>query len=579
MRLRNRVKTTPRGDPRGGYVLVALLASSAIMLAALALTVPRMAVQAQRVKEETLVYRGKQYQRAIELYFRAHKKYPEEIDDLEETEGVRYLRKRYKDPLTGEDEWRLIRMGANGRFKDSLIYDLAEEVEEDGLGSAFGQSSGLSGFGGGTAQRRDAGGLASDGRPGPGGSAQERVAEQRRAALPPPPVGQFQGGARARAVRRSAAPDQTQQARYNQGFEFPEGTQPPGGEQPPQAGPGGRPVPGQPDYSAVLPSQMPMFENQPLPDPNAPFGRQGRRQPAPGPNRGAPGFGGMQPSMPIGFQTPPGAPGYGAGGAPGQFPSAPGQFPGAAGGRLRVTPGGAPAGFGAQGISSGATSIIQKLLTTPRPGGLAGLQGYAQAQQAAAGAPTAAFQEGIAGVASLVEDFGVKTYQGREMYNEWEFVYDYRKDQEGGSGAAGGAAAGLAGGTAAEAQQETTAAPYPASGAGGLGAYGAAAGLSPGTPAPGLPGYGAAPSQGTGTPGYGGPPGAAGPYLPDPDGPFPQPGEGPYGPPGTPPAGIPGAPFPYGLPPGAIDPNRPIPPVGPRPPYLPPSPNDVRRGK
>ena len=52
--------------PGAAYVLVALLASSAIMLATLALAIPRMAVQSQRIKEETLVYRGKQYQRAIE---------------------------------------------------------------------------------------------------------------------------------------------------------------------------------------------------------------------------------------------------------------------------------------------------------------------------------------------------------------------------------------------------------------------------------------------------------------------------------------------------------------------------------
>jgi hypothetical protein len=39
-----------------------------------------------------------------------------------------------------------------------------------------------------------------------------------------------------------------------------------------------------------------------------------------------------------------------------------------------------------------------------------------------------AFQEGIAGVASKAEQFGVKVYKGKNLYTEWEFVYDYRQD-------------------------------------------------------------------------------------------------------------------------------------------------------
>lgn len=563
MRSPSSVNPPPRGDSRGGYVLVALLASSAVLLAALALAVPRMAVQAQRVKEETLVYRGKQYERAIELYYRAHKKYPEKLDDLEETDGVRYLRKRYKDPLTGEDEWRLIHIGTDGRFKDSLIYDLAEEVEGDGFGAAFGGSSGLPGLGG-LAQGQDAGGLASGGRTEPDDDALKRIADRRRAAAPPPPVGQFQGGARSRAVRRSAAPDQTQQARYGQGFEFPVGAQAADGQPQPGGGPGGRQPPPPTDYSAVLPSQIPMYENQPpLPDPNAPFGRQGR-QPARGPNRGPPGFSGLRPSAAVGGLPRPGSPGYGTGAAPaGQFPAAPGG--------LQVTVGGPSAAFGAQGISTGATSIIQRLLTTPRPGGLAGLQAYGQAQQPEdAASPPAAFQEGIAGVASRVEDFGVKTYKGREIYSEWEFVYDYRKDAANG-GAAGGAGAanrGTAGGIAPTAQQGTAASPYPASQDGRLGGYGAPSSRAPGTP---------------GLPGYGGLPGAAGPYYPpNPEGAAPPAEDGPYPPTATPPpyGTVPGAPQPpYGVPPDAIDPRQQNLPDGPRPPGRPPAPDAGRRGR
>ena len=76
--------------------------------------------------------------------------------------------------------------------------------------------------------------------------------------------------------------------------------------------------------------------------------------------------------------------------------------------------------------------MINRLLTTPRPGGMAGAM---QAQSPVAAAPV--FQRGIAGVASKSEDFGVKVYNGKESYNEWEFVYDYRKDSDSTGGAQG----------------------------------------------------------------------------------------------------------------------------------------------
>jgi hypothetical protein len=83
-----------------------------------------------------------------------------------------------------------------------------------------------------------------------------------------------------------------------------------------------------------------------------------------------------------------------------------------------------PPGFGGPGASGAAADLIRNLLTTPRPGGLAGLRGAQTATQQTR--PN--FSEGIAGVASKAEERGVKVYQEREHYNEWEFVYDYRQD-------------------------------------------------------------------------------------------------------------------------------------------------------
>jgi hypothetical protein len=77
-------------------------------------------------------------------------------------------------------------------------------------------------------------------------------------------------------------------------------------------------------------------------------------------------------------------------------------------------------------VGNEATRIIQDLLTRPRPGGLAGIQ-TTQGSAFGQGAGST-FGGGIAGVASKSEARGIKVVAERENYNEWEFVYDYRKD-------------------------------------------------------------------------------------------------------------------------------------------------------
>ena len=74
---------------------------------------PRVVFESQRTKEDKLIDSGEQYKRAIQLYVRKFKRFPSEISDLESTQNIRFLRRRYKDPLTGKDEWRLIHTDGN----------------------------------------------------------------------------------------------------------------------------------------------------------------------------------------------------------------------------------------------------------------------------------------------------------------------------------------------------------------------------------------------------------------------------------------------------------------------------------
>jgi hypothetical protein len=117
-------RTRRRGDTAGnresGYALLLIFAMAAAVAVMLYIELPRLAFEAQREQEQTLIDRGEQYKRAIQLYFRKFKNYPASLEALENTNNVRFLRRRYLDPLTGKDEWRLIHVGPGGVFTDSL---------------------------------------------------------------------------------------------------------------------------------------------------------------------------------------------------------------------------------------------------------------------------------------------------------------------------------------------------------------------------------------------------------------------------------------------------------------------------
>jgi type II secretory pathway pseudopilin PulG len=98
-------------DSEAGYVLVAVLFLVALILIALAVAAPRIAQSIQRDRELELVHRGEQYKRAVKLYYKKFGAYPSSIDQLVNTNQIRFLRKRYTDPMTGKDDWKIIHQG------------------------------------------------------------------------------------------------------------------------------------------------------------------------------------------------------------------------------------------------------------------------------------------------------------------------------------------------------------------------------------------------------------------------------------------------------------------------------------
>jgi type II secretory pathway pseudopilin PulG len=84
-----------------GYAMAALLVAMSVMAVLMGALLPVWTTMAKREKEAELIFRGTQYARAIGLFQRKFANTPPPtIDVLVEQ---RFLRKKYKDPITNDD--------------------------------------------------------------------------------------------------------------------------------------------------------------------------------------------------------------------------------------------------------------------------------------------------------------------------------------------------------------------------------------------------------------------------------------------------------------------------------------------
>jgi len=84
-----------------GFAMAALLVMLSVMTILTAVAMPVLSTMARREREEELVFRGQQYARAIALFQR---KYGNALPpNLEVLLNEKFLRKQYKDPITGDD--------------------------------------------------------------------------------------------------------------------------------------------------------------------------------------------------------------------------------------------------------------------------------------------------------------------------------------------------------------------------------------------------------------------------------------------------------------------------------------------
>src|ERR1035438_10819879 len=104
-----------RRQSEDGYVMLTLLLAMALLVIFAAAIVPSITFDIKRDREEEMIHRGVQYSRAIRAYYKKFGRYPTKIEDLENTSNLRFLRKRYKDPLNCKnskcEDFKLLHFG------------------------------------------------------------------------------------------------------------------------------------------------------------------------------------------------------------------------------------------------------------------------------------------------------------------------------------------------------------------------------------------------------------------------------------------------------------------------------------
>jgi uncharacterized membrane protein YgcG len=437
-RIANPPQTATLRHKESGFALLLVFLMAAVLAISLYMEIPRVAFETQRQKEQLLIERGEQYKRAIQVFVRKNNRWPTKIEDLESTNNQRFLRRRYVDPMTGKDEWRMVHI-QNGILTDSVTTKQpGQDKQKDGwTGSTYiGEQAGL----GQT--------LPGTGQPGSGGV---NLANRRRDSDNNPNAG------------RGPTVDTT-------GAALPPGSYPPG-----TIGPNGQPMPmpgtvatGQPYPTQTVPGQVPgqipgqmpgQVPGQPgmpqlppgavvaginpgrgIQPPNGAPGSTGSTNPGATsggssylggggsylgsgsylgggstvpvpitgrPNTGQPGFNqpGFPPGNPVNSQTGGVSPMQGS-----PYPTAPGSN-------------GTPPGFQQPGIAmnpqaqNAAAQLIGGILTSPRPGGMP--TSNTSGMQTMGG--------GIAGFASTADEDSIMVYNDHTNYGEWEFIFDPAK--------------------------------------------------------------------------------------------------------------------------------------------------------
>lgn len=104
-------KRNNRTQHEEGFMLIGVVVLVFLVLLALSIAAPKVARALRRDQEVESIHRANEYVRAIQLYYRKFGHYPGNMEQLEKSNNIRFLRQKYVDPMTGKPNWRLIHQG------------------------------------------------------------------------------------------------------------------------------------------------------------------------------------------------------------------------------------------------------------------------------------------------------------------------------------------------------------------------------------------------------------------------------------------------------------------------------------
>lgn len=153
-RQETRPSLQPSRPGEEGYLLLGLAVVCFLLLLALSVAAPRVAKELERDRELESEHRALEYVRAIQLYYKKNNSYPTSVEQLlgSSTAGasvsigpgasLKFLRQRYKDPLTGDD-FRLIHTGEAKTQVKGFFGEPLEGMPVSNLGAAQGMVSSI----------------------------------------------------------------------------------------------------------------------------------------------------------------------------------------------------------------------------------------------------------------------------------------------------------------------------------------------------------------------------------------------------------------------------------------------------
>ena len=177
--MKARIRTRRAGNhcKDSGYMLLFLMIAVAvltIMMLGVARNYRRGII---RDREVEMMHRGDQYSRAIKRYYKKNGTYPISIEQLEKANNIRYLRKRYKDPMSPDGAWKLVHftditLKAGGGLAPAAGAGAQSAFGAAGSSASGAASSSAFGSGGGSAfgQTNSASASANTSAPSPGAS-------------------------------------------------------------------------------------------------------------------------------------------------------------------------------------------------------------------------------------------------------------------------------------------------------------------------------------------------------------------------------------------------------------------------